>query len=72
MNWYKSLVATAIWADLDADFDVDDDDLDIFDNNLGMSSPTLADGDFDGDNDVDAADLDLMFAQYGLQLTAVS
>jgi hypothetical protein len=69
---YLDLNDLAAWADLDGDFDVDDDDLAIFDDNLGMSNPTYADGDFDGDNDVDADDLELMFAQYGLQIAVVS
>jgi hypothetical protein len=66
------LQTSSVLADLDGDFDVDDDDLAIFEGNLGMSTPTAADGDFDGDGDVDADDLDLMFAQYGLELVVVS
>ena len=64
---------TFVLTDLDGDFDVDDDDLVIFDGNLGMSNPTWADGDFNNmDGHVNAADLDLMFAQYGLELAVVS
>jgi hypothetical protein len=69
---YLDLNDLAAWADLDGDFDVDDDDLATFDDNLGTSNPTYEDGDFDGDNDVDADDLELMFAQYGLQIAVVS
>ena len=37
-----------------------------------MSNPTWADGDLNGDGSIDMDDLDLMFAQYGLELSAVA
>ena len=57
---------------LNGDFAVDDLDLEILEDNIGMSNPTLADGDFDGDGYIYAPDLELFFALYGLELEAVS
>lgn len=71
-NYTMNLQTVDILADLDGDFDVDDDDLGIFDENWGMANPTKADGDFNGDGSINAADLDYMFAQYGLGLAVVS
>jgi hypothetical protein len=59
-------------ADLDGDYDVDDVDMDILGDNLGMANPTRADGDLNGDGVIDNADLDLMFEQYGMELEAVA
>jgi hypothetical protein len=72
-NWQLDLSAP-IWllADLDGDHDVDDADMDILGDNIGMASPTRADGDLNGDGVIDNADLDLMFAQYGMELEAVA
>jgi hypothetical protein len=63
-----------VWllADLDGDYDVDDDDAETLADNIGMSNPTWADGDLDDDNAVNLDDLDLMFAQFGLDLEVVS
>jgi hypothetical protein len=63
-----------VWllADLDGDYDVDDDDAETLADNVGMSNPTWADGDLNDDNAVNLDDLDLMFAQYGLDLGVVS
>jgi hypothetical protein len=71
--WEVDLSAP-IWllADLDGDYDVDDVDLDILGDHIGMTNPTRADGDLNGDGVIDNTDLDLMFAQYGLELEAVA
>jgi hypothetical protein len=58
--------------DLNGDFAIDDDDLQILSDNYGSSGATWADGDLNGDGNVTRADMDLMFAQYGLTLTTAS
>jgi hypothetical protein len=68
---YPVLESLLIRADLNGDFIVDDLDLEILEANLGMSNPTLEDGDFDGDGFIWAPDPELFFAQYGLELATV-
>jgi hypothetical protein len=55
----------SLLADLNGDFTVNDFDLDILRDNMGMSDPTLADGDLNGDGSISFADLDLALAQFG-------
>jgi hypothetical protein len=55
-------------ADLNGDLAVDDDDLAMLGDNIGMANPTQADGDLNGDGQVNYADLDLAFAMYTLEL----
>jgi parallel beta-helix repeat protein len=64
----------ALWlmADLDGDFDVDDEDVDCLADHLHMSNPTWADGDLNDDGTVNYLDVDLILAQYGLDLEAVA
>jgi len=50
-------------ADFNGDFVIDDDDLQILANNIGVSNPQY--GDLNGDNQVDSADLAIMTAFYG-------
>jgi hypothetical protein len=71
---HSGLNLGVVWilSDLDGDFDVDDVDAETMADNIGMSSPTQADGDLDEDGTIDTDDLDLMFAQYGLDLELVS
>lgn len=57
-------------ADLNGDFVVDDDDLDILASNIGVSNPPY--GDLNFDNQVDSADLDLLMAFYGCELDVAS
>lgn len=59
-------------ADLDGNRTVNDDDMDILAGNLGMSGATRTDGDLNGDGLVNTTDFDLMFAQFGLEMSAVS
>jgi hypothetical protein len=68
---YYVLQSMWVLADLNGDFTVNDVDLDILRDNMGMSDPTLADGDLNGDGDVSFTDLDLALAQYGLKLALV-
>jgi hypothetical protein len=71
---HSGLNLGVVWvlADLDGDFDVDDDDAETMADNMGMSNPTWADGDLDDNNAIDLDDLDLLFAQFGLDLEVVS
>jgi hypothetical protein len=71
-NWGTELDAVWMLADLDGDSDVDAFDVSALVTNIAMSSPTLADGDLNGDGFVNGLDLDLIFAQFGLELTAVA
>jgi hypothetical protein len=57
-----------LMADLDGDFDVDDEDVDWLVDHLHMSNPAWADGDLNDDGSVNYLDVDLIFAQYGLEL----
>ncbi len=65
-NWLASLQTLVFVADMDGDLDVDNDDLDVIGENLGMTGATQADGDVDGDGAVTTADLDMAFEQWGL------
>ena len=63
-----------IWAlaDLDGDYDIDSDDLDVINANLGLTGATWEDGDLNGDGEVTLEDLDLAFLQFGLDLDLVA
>ncbi|MCH8840418.1 MAG: hypothetical protein IH831_07015 [Planctomycetes bacterium] len=65
-NWDANLTNIWVLADLNGDFDVDDNDIQTISNNLGLTGATYADGDINGDGVVDQTDLDLAFAQFGL------
>ena len=73
-NYGINLQTLGIRADLNGDLKVDDSDRDILYNNWsnGLQNPTHDDGDLDGDGDLDIDDFDLLFAQFGVELTAVS
>jgi CSLREA domain-containing protein len=58
-----------ILADLDEDFDVDQDDWDILEGNLSNQNADWEHGDLNGDDVVDAADVALMTIQDGITLT---
>ncbi len=68
LNWQE------VWilADLDGNFEVDDDDIQVINDNFGMTGATRADGDLDGDGVVGIEDLDLAFAKFGLGLNLAS
>jgi hypothetical protein len=68
----ESLDEVMLLGDLDGDFDVDAADVEILDDNVGMSNPTRNHGDLNGDGQINAADVDLIFAQYGLEVEVVS
>jgi hypothetical protein len=74
LNYGTNLQSVWVLADLDGDFQVDQDDLDLLYDNwaAGLEDPTVEDGDLNGDGTIDVADLDLMFAQFGLALGVVS
>ena len=72
INWNENLQNTWVLADIDGDFDVDGADLSFISGNIGMSNPTLADGDLNGDGVIDFEDLDLAFAEYGLDFDWVA
>jgi hypothetical protein len=59
-------------ADLNRDWVVDYDDLEILGSNRSLTNPTSADGDLDSDGDIDLDDLDLAFAQLGVAVAVVS
>jgi hypothetical protein len=61
-----------VLTDLNGDFAVNEADMEILGDNIGMANPTMADGDFNGDGYIDINDVDFMFAQYGLELAVVS
>lgn len=69
-----------IRGDIDGDWDVDNDDLDLIEENLGMTGAAWEDGDFNGDGSVTTVDRDLALAQfagewhgrYGLFINAVA
>jgi uncharacterized protein (DUF2141 family) len=71
-NYGTTLTSVWMLRDLNGDFAIDDDDLQILSDNYGSSGATWADGDLNGDGNVTRADMDLMFAQYGLTLTTAS
>jgi hypothetical protein len=70
-NMYDNLQNLFMRGDLDGDFDIDDADLDILANNLGLTSADYADGDLNGDGTVDVADFDMLYDRWGMALVAV-
>ena len=60
-----------ILADLNGDYDVDNDDVSVISNNIGLTNADWEDGDLDDDGTVDSDDVDLAFVQYGLDLAVV-
>jgi hypothetical protein len=78
VDWYsmasQGLNLQTLWilGDLNGDFAVDELDADILDEHWWDANPTYEDGDLNGDGDVNEDDVDLMFAQFGLAITAVS
>ena len=66
------LQTVSLLADLDGDWNVDGDDLQLILDNLGMADPDPEDGDLDADGDIDMDDLDLAFAQFGIDLDLVA
>jgi hypothetical protein len=69
---YPILESLSMLTDLNGDFSVNDADVEILAENIGMANPTPADGDFNADGVIDAEDVDLMFAQYGMGFAAAS
>jgi hypothetical protein len=69
---YPVLESLSMLTDLNGDFSVNDADVEILAENIGMANPTPADGDFNADGVIDAEDVDLMFAQYGMGFAAAS
>jgi len=71
-NWGTNLQNVSILADLNGDFSIDSDDLNVISANIGMAGASLSDGDINGDGLVTLDDLDLAFAQIGLNLSIAS
>jgi hypothetical protein len=77
-DWYfmpnLGLNLSQLWilGDLNGDNTVDQSDVDLVMENLGMSGATWEDGDLDGDGNVDVDDLELVFAQFGLQVAVAA
>jgi hypothetical protein len=70
--WATDLRSLWILADLDSDYDVDGDDIDILVGNLGLTGALWSDGDLDGDGEVTVDDRDIAWAMYGMELDVVS
>jgi hypothetical protein len=58
--------SASLLADLNGDFAVDEDDMYMLGNNMGMANPTQDDGDLNGDGVINVEDYDLALAQFGL------
>jgi hypothetical protein len=71
-HYSVNLQEVLLLADVNGDWVVDDLDADTFNDHYFDTNPTYEDGDLNGDGDIDEIDVDLMFAQYGLELTAVA